>query len=80
MLTVRLSTFVFLVDPVSQVIEKKTQWIHRNLNLVTNLRRILAMEDSIFFVCDNGAETNITVVTESGPDHGRRFGLDIPAV
>ena len=68
---------VFLIDPVSRVIEKK-QYIHCDYQGpgFSDKGSILAIKDRVFFACHGTAGTQVTVVAGSGPDQViRRFHL-----
>jgi len=72
---------VFLIDPVSQVVQKK-QIIHRDFANDADLLRILAIKDRMFFICEGPEETmRITIVAGPGPNSViRHFNLDLTGV
>ena len=77
-----VSIFVFLIDPVSQVVEKKYH-THFNLDIIAlDPWKILAIKDRMFFIfSDVEATIWIAVVAEPGPEEIiRRFGLMLPEV
>ena len=79
-LTVRPSPSVFLINPISRVIEKKHQvQCDFDDHGASRMHRILAMKDSMFFICEGEMEARITVATGLGPGQViRRFDLYLP--
>ena len=62
------SPLFFLIDPVSQVIQKK-QPIHTDFEDGTYLWNILAIKNRMFFICEDSEDAlRITIVAEPGPN------------
>ena len=75
------SPAAFLIDPVSQTIKKK--YLHNDIDgpRFFDTCKILAMKNRVFFVRDDVAGIEITLVVGSSPDQFiRRFRLNLPPV
>ena len=74
------SPSVFLIDPVSQTIEKKRyiRCTYEDPDFFIKCR-ITALRDRVFFICEAVAKMQITVVAGSGRDQAiGRFDLSLP--
>ena len=75
------SPSVFLIDTVSQVIERKQyiRFVYQGPGLQKS--RILAMKNAVFFIREGLGRLQIIVVAGSGRDQAiRRFNLNPPVV
>ena len=75
------SPLIFLIDPVSQVIQKK-QPIRHDFEDDADLWEILAIKDRIFFFHEGTEEIlRVTIVVDPGPNSfARHFHLSLPWV